>query len=257
MAKLNGHQIKAYALTVLANYPNGIRWSELKRQIVEAQPETPANTIHGNLHRLLTDSHDVQKLGKGLYALKGSATENTNALDEGLAAFPDAVAALAFRESDFYQSFADWLIEEVGDANRARALGGSIFKAKWGTPDIIGVLRAEPSDLIKFSSEIVSVELKIDTVATVTAFGQAVAYKLFSHKPYVAVPNTIAADDLSRLDALSAIYGIGVVTFTLDPKEPNYTLRVRAALSQPDMFYVNDMAKRLLASDKAAFDSLF
>lgn len=258
MPKLNGKQIKQYALHVMSGYPDGIRWSELKRLIVEAQPDTPANTIHGNLHRLLTDYQDIQKLGPGLYALNNTLTEQAKSASHEPSAPTITVGPQGtLREADFYQPFADWLIEEVGDANRARALGGSIFKAKWGTPDILGVLRPEPSDLIKFNSEIVSVELKTDTNATITAFGQAVAYKLFSHKSYVAVPDSIAQDDLSRLEALSAIYGIGVVTFSLDATKPDFRLRVRAALSQPDMFYVNDMAKRLLAADKAAFNSLF
>ena len=119
------------------------------------------------------------------------------------------------------------------------------------------MLKPEASDLIKFQPQIVSAEIKIDTNSPVVAFGQAVAYRLFSHKSYMVMPNTTARDDISRLDALAAIYGVGLVTFSLDPNAPDFALRVRALTSEPDMFYVNEMARRLQASAPQAFNALF
>lgn len=54
----------------------------------------------------------------------------------------------------------------------------------------------------------------------VVAFGQAVAYRLFSHKSYIVVPNTTSSDDMNRLKALCGLHGVGLVTFTLDVVQP-------------------------------------
>lgn len=254
MAKLTGKQIKAEALGVLASHPEGVRWSEIKKAIIAAHPETSPNTIHGNTFNLLSTSPDIEKIARGTYILKSLEPEIEPAEVE--TTYQDLEGKL-FSETDFYESFADYLRDELEEVNRVMPVGGSIFKGKWGTPDVVGVLRPEPSDLIKFEPEIVAAEIKIDSNASVVAFGQAVAYKLFSHKSYIVMPNTISKDDLSRLDALATIYGIGLVTFTLDRDAPDFQLKVRAVPSQPDMFYVNDMAKRLVANDRKAFNALF
>ncbi len=41
-------------------------------------------------------------------------------------------------EEDFYQPFADYLVKELEECTSAIALGGNIFRDKWGTPDVIG-----------------------------------------------------------------------------------------------------------------------
>ena len=74
----------------------------------------------------------------------------------------------------------------------------------------------------------------------ITAFGQCCSYKLFSHKSYLVVPNSSSEEDISRLDSLARIFGIGLVLFKPDdPNQPQFTIRVRASGEQPDMFYVN------------------
>jgi len=52
----------------------------------------------------------------------------------------------------------------------------------------VGIYKPLASNLIKFPIEIVSAEIKIDPQQPVVAFGQAVAYRLFSTKPYIAMP---------------------------------------------------------------------
>jgi hypothetical protein len=71
-----------------------------------------------------------------------------------------------------------------------------------GTPDVIGTYKPLASNLIKFPIEIVSAEIKIDPQAPVVAFGQSVAYRLFSTKTYIAMPNTLAEQDQDRLESL-------------------------------------------------------
>ncbi len=96
----------------------------------------------------------------------------------------------------------------------------------------------------KFSTEILSAEIKLDFTGLITAFGQACSYRLFSHKSYVVVPSNSPQDDIARLDALSRVFGIGLILFTsTDPKNPNFEIRVRATKQEPDMFYVNRCMK--------------
>jgi hypothetical protein len=60
---------------------------------------------------------------------------------------------------------------------KAIPVGGNLFRDKWGTPDVIGVREPRKSDIIKFPTEIVSAEVKLDPAGLITAFGQA------SHSP--------------------------------------------------------------------------
>jgi len=74
----------------------------------------------------------------------------------------------------------------------------------------------------------------------ITAFGQACSYKLFSHKSYIVVPKSSSQDDISKLDALCLIFGIGLVLFdNRNANEPQFEIRVRPLKHDPDMFYVN------------------
>jgi hypothetical protein len=103
----------------------------------------------------------------------------------------------------------------------------------------------------------VSAEVKIDPQQPIVAFGQAVAYRLFSHKTYIAMPTTLSEGDQSRLEALFMLFGLGMVVFDLNVKSPNYSIRVRAQRFTPDMFYVNDFADRLRSHDADVFEKLF
>ena len=60
----------------------------------------------------------------------------------------------------------------------------------------------------------------------------------------MVVPKQSPEEDLSRLDALSMIFGIGLVLFdNTKPKAPDFEIRVRAAKHEPDMFYANKYLK--------------
>lgn len=131
------------------------------------------------------------------------------------------------------------------------------MRSKWGTPDVVGIYKPQASNLIKFPLEIVSGEVKIDPLAPVVAFGQAVAYRLFSSKSYIAMPTTLTEEDQSRLEALCMLFGCGLALFDLDVDNPNFAIRVRAARFSPDMFYVNEFADRLRLHDPEIFEQLF
>lgn len=113
-----------------------------------------------------------------------------------------------------------------------------------GTPDVIGIRESRKSDIIKFGTEIVCAEVKLDSTNLITTFGQACAYRLFCHKSYLVVPAESPQDDLARLDTLSRIFGVGLILFdSSDPEDPGFQIRVRAITHDPDMFYVNRCMK--------------
>ena len=136
-------------------------------------------------------------------------------------------------------------------------LGGAGIKGKWGTPDVVGVYKSSARDVIKFPVEIICAEVKTEPQQPVVAFGQAVAYRLFSHRVYIAMPATLTDEDASRLEALCMLFGIGLVLFNVNKEQPNYAIRVRAQTHQPDTFYVNSFAERLFSHSKEAFEKLF
>jgi hypothetical protein len=143
-------------------------------------------------------------------------------------------------EEAFYESFAGYLADELEECTKAVPLGGNCFRDKWGTPDVIGVLSPRPSDILKFPTEIISAEIKTNANALITAFGQACSYRLFSHKVYLVIPESVSEADLARLDALSRVFGLGLILFNAENhQEPDYQIRVRATKHEPDMFYAN------------------
>jgi hypothetical protein len=64
-------------------------------------------------------------------------------------------------------------------------------------------------------------------------------------------------NDLERLESLCSLYGMGMVVFELDPETPNFQMRMQPQRFEPDMFYVNDFARRLLEMNQKEFNRLF
>jgi len=231
-------RIKNKALELLNQHPEGLRYSELHSKIKDSDATFNENTINGsiwNLDAMFPDQ--VYKPSKGLFRLlKHKPTE---------AEIPDSVpfipmTASRVKEEDFYEPFAHWLKNEIEDVTHSISLGRNKFKDKWGTPDVIGKRESKRSDIIQGPTEIVSAEIKTDTQQLVTAFGQACAYKIFCHKVYLVVPQQAQKEEISRLDSLCQIFGIGLVTFnTENPAAPDFRIMVRPARHEPDLYYTN------------------
>lgn len=221
--------------------PAGKRYSELVKAISGAFPEIPVNTVHGSLHKFRTElPQTMYQPSRGLYRAIKYREEG----EQQQAEVTKKLKHEKIREEDFYDAFGEWLINELEECTKSVSVGGNRFKDKWGTPDVVGVREARRSDIIKPPTEIVSAEIKLDPTNLITAFGQACSYRLFSHKSYIVVPVNSPEDDIARLDALSRIFGIGLVIFNpLDPQNPEFTIRSRAAREEPDMFYVNKYLK--------------
>lgn len=260
--KLNRQQIQGNARAILEAEPTGIRWGELLKRIHDAAPDTPQNSIHGALQVLFSSAQDIEKVARGTYQLSRYVQAEdaaASAHEAEVAAAPVASSGTrreTLTEQDFYASFAEWL-EDNDEATHAAPLGGSSLGGKWGTPDVIGVLKPRAQDIFKYEPQIVTAEIKAVPGQPVVAFGQAVAYRLFSHKSYIVVPNATTSDDMSRLKALCSIHGVGLVTFELDKAAPDYVVVVLPVNAAPDMFYVNAMLERLKATEPKLLNTLF
>lgn len=239
-------RIKDTALALLKEHPEGLRFSDLHKRIQAADAAFKPNTISGSIWNLEVTFPDlVYKPSKGLFRLLAYKDQEAEGAAPAVAA-PSKQPVSKIKEEDFYVPFADWLKNEIEDVTHAIPLGGNVFKDKWGTPDVIGKKESRRSDVIKGPTEIVSAEIKTDTNQLITAFGQACAYKLFSHKAYLVIPKQAADDEISRLDSLCQIFGIGLVTFDAsNPSDPDFRILVRPSRHEPDLFYTNKYMARI------------
>ena len=254
MGKLSVQDIRKLAVSIIRSRPGGIRYSALVEQICERSPETPKNTVHGSVWNLdAVMPNEVAKPSRGLFT-PVKAPDGSVVIGSTEQVAPSGTKV---KESEFYEPFAEWLKNDLGEVTTVIPLGGASLKSKWGTPDVVGVYKPLARDLIKFSIEIVSAEVKIDPQAPVVAFGQAVAYRLFSTKTYIAMPTALTEVDRDRLEALCMLFGVGLVLFDLNRDAPNFSIRVRAQRFSPDMFYVNEFAEGLKVHDSDLFDRLF
>jgi hypothetical protein len=226
-------RIISKAVDIIKSIPTGIRYSDLARKLQEELPDIPESTIYGTIWNLETRIPDkVYKPDRGLFRHVSFAETVPRKKEEQGMERP--------KEADFYQPFADWLVNELEECTKTIPLGGNRFKDKWGTPDVIGIRDPRKSDIIKPPTEIVSAEIKIDTTNLITAFGQACSYKVFSHKSYIVVPKDSPEEDIARLDALCRGFGVGLILFDSGSCQvPRFEIRVRASKHEPDMFYVN------------------
>jgi len=225
------------AIEIIKSNPNGIRYSNIVRKIHEEYSEIPINTIHGTVWNLETRvQNEVYKPARGLF--RHVLFREKEITEQEQKPSPEVEE---IKEVDFYEPFARWLVDELEECTKAIPLGGNRFKDKWGTPDVIGKREPRRSDIVKAPTEIVSAEIKADTRDLITAFGQSCSYKLFSHKSYLVVPKSSPESDISKLDALCLIFGIGLVLFdNTNPSDPKFEIRVRPIRHEPDMFYVNN-----------------
>ncbi len=245
-------KVREVLVSSLREKPQGLRYAELLERTQRAWPDMSSNTIRGAIYELGTgDDSEIFKPSPGLYKLRNVDEE---AVDEVI---KQSIDQKKIDESDFYEPFAEWLKGDLGECTEAISFGGSRLGKKWGTPDVIGVSRPSKRALIQFDPEIVTAEVKLDPSEVITAFGQAVAYRLFSNKVYLALPDEITSDDKSRMEALCMLFGIGLVLYRTDPSKPDFQIRVRAQKHTTDMFYTNDFVDRLEKADSKSCTALF
>ncbi len=231
------------ALELLDGHSDGLRYSELVKEILKIMPGETVGIIQNAVWNLdIQQSSKIYKPSRGLFRLTKYKSDDFGMPPTQVPHKPKQ--APTGKEEDFYGPFADWLVSELEDCSKAIALGGNKFKDKWGTPDVIGKNESNRSDIIQAPVEIVSAEIKADVNLLITAFGQSCSYRLFSHKVYLVIPKNSPQDDIARLDSLCMVFGIGLILFNpTDVENPEFGIRVRAIRHDPDMYYVNRYMK--------------
>lgn len=215
-----GKRIIQKARELLLTEEKGLRYSILVRRVKEGLPDVNLGTIHGNIWNLETRlPEEIYKPARGVFRhVRFKETEPTE-----VSIIPEPTL-IKIAEEQFYEPFADWIVNELEECTRAISLGGNIFRDRWGTPDIVGIRKPAESDIIKPPIEVISAELKLDTGGLITAFGQACSYKLFSHKSYIVIPSQSSEDDIARLDALGLFSESGS-SYSTPVTPPSPTLR--------------------------------
>ena len=105
-------------------------------------------------------SNEVAKPSRGLFTPVEAGNEAiVVGKTEGVGS-----TGIKIKESDFYEPFAEFLKNELGDVVEVIELGGAGLKSKWATPDVIGVYQPLAKNHIKFDIEVVSAEVKIDQI---------------------------------------------------------------------------------------------
>lgn len=228
-------------IELIETKPNGFHYSELVNIAASEFPEVNRRSIPSYIWDLDKRFPDkVYKPVVGIFrAVKFRDLPESNENDSTFSKIDNTKNKTL--EEDFYQPFADWLKNVTEECTKAIKLGGNKFKEKWGTPDVIGIREPNKWDIIQFPVEIVSAEVKLDPNNLITAFGQACAYRLFSHKTYLVVPKESQESDKARLDILCQLFGLGLVFFDSGNSDlPNFEIRVRPIKQEPDMNFVNE-----------------
>ncbi|MGB4329649.1 MAG: hypothetical protein WBJ36_12280, partial [Tenuifilum sp.] len=102
-------QIRKIALDTLANRPDGIRYSDLKREILKVNSSFNPNTINGAIWDLdATYPDQIYKPDRGVFRLLKFKENVATQPDEQPTTTPQKTSKKkAIKEEDFYQPFAD------------------------------------------------------------------------------------------------------------------------------------------------------
>ena len=223
MTTLGTKEIRELAREIVLAHPEGVRFKDIVAGIFARHPDASnRTTIEAQVANYLVPAYsaEITKPSRGLYVPTAVSP---------IAVAPTIPSPPLQSEDKFYEPFASYLQNDLEEATAAVALGGASIKTKWGTPDVVGVYRLLTHDLVKFVPEIVVAEIKVDHYQPVIAFGQAIAYRLFATRAYVVMPTTLSPEDLSRLESLCQLFGVGLVLFdTMNPSDPDFQIRVRS-----------------------------
>jgi hypothetical protein len=122
-----GERIVDKAFAALEAAPEGLRYSDLVRQVMKLDGSFKQNTVHGNVWNLDERFPDrIYKPSRGLFRLTKFKAPDTDELKDEL--IPKQLEKV--KEEDFYEPFADWLVNEMEECTKAIVLGGNRFRDK-------------------------------------------------------------------------------------------------------------------------------
>ena len=245
-------EIRRHMQEVLAHNRRGMRAKELADEIHRKMPGELHKTIWARLS-VITDKYPnqfvkISQPGAAFYYLRDdeSASDDASSKDK----------TVKNEEKRFYEPFAEYLQygkkgeDRLNECTKAIPLGGKVFGEQWTTPDVIGLFEPKRTSVVHFPTEVVSAEIKTDDTQIMHAFGQACAYRLFSHKTYLVVPESV---NTARIVELCRVLGLGLVYLDLkaekqDPVEQMFDVKLLAQKHAPNMFYLNHYMSKIANS---------
>ena len=230
---------KALEILSLPEARNGLRFASLVKR-VSSETGTNLNTCNGNLYNLPNELPDkVSRPSRGLFILK----ENEKFLKDTSEEAPEQQSDIKLNEEGIYEPARNHLLGN-GECTHAVIVGGNSFGKKWGTPDIVGVIRADSDAVYKPILEIIAVEVKNEGYDPVEALGQAMAYKLFAHRTWLVLPHD-NQNEIERIQGIAITANIGLISFTGKDKDLEFTTLNRPTSGCPDIIEVNKMLEKL------------
>jgi len=229
---------KALEILSMPESKSGLRFATLVKR-VSSETGVNLNTCNGNLYNLPNELSDkVSRPSRGLFILK----ENEKFLKDAVEELPEQKLDLKLNEEYIYEPAKNYLLGN-GECTHAVTVGGNSFRDKWGTPDIVGVIRADSDAVYKPILEIIAVEVKNEGYKPVEALGQAMAYKLFAHRTWLVLPDDEV--EIERIQGIAITANIGLVSFTRKGNDFEFTILNRPTSGRPDLIEVNKMLENL------------
>ena len=152
------------------------------------------------------------------------------------------------RAAQVNRLFAEWLEQELQDANQAITPASNLFHGLCGTPTVLGLAERQPGGREAPMPGIVSAQIEAQTGGYIDAFGQACAALLFARRSYLVVPKGKRLEVHMHLHALCRMFGLGLVLFdNFSAVTPGFRLAVRAVDHDPDPVYASRCVKQLEA----------
>ncbi len=230
---------KALEILVLPESKGGIRISSLIKKVATDTGEN-INTCTGSLWNLPEQFPEkVSRPFRGVLILK----ENERFLKDVVEVSTEAKPEAKLTEAGIYEPAMNYLLSEQ-ECTHAIVIGGNAFGRKWGTPDILGVIRASSDATYRPIIELVAVEIKDEGYLPIEALGQAMAYKLFAHRTWLILPDE-DNEDISRIQGIAITANIGLVSFARKEDGFEFITRNRPISGRPDLMEVNSMLEKL------------
>jgi len=243
-------QIIKKALEILARPESrsGLRFSTLLQKVASETGDN-INTCNGSLYNLPNEMPDkVIRPHRGLFLLK----ENEKFLKDVAEDVVEQKIDSKFKEEDIYEPAKNYLLGNE-ECTHAVVVGGNIFGKKWGTPDILGVIRANSDAIYKPILELIAIEIKKEGYDPVEALGQAMAYKLFAHRTWLILPDDDHAD-IERIQGIAITANIGLISFLRKSEGLEFSTLNRPISGRPDLTEVNEMLEKFKKDKKNYYE---
>lgn len=248
MSKKESIRKKALEILSRPENKNGIRFMTLLKKVVSETGENE-NTCNGSLWNMPKELPDrVSKPYRGLLILKENEKFLKDVVEQNFEPKPSS----KIHEDDIYQPAKDYLLSRE-ECTHAVIIGGNMFGKKWGTPDILGTIRADSDAVYKPPLEIIAVEIKDEDYYPVEALGQAMAYKLFAHRTWLILPDD---SNLDRIEGIAISANIGLISFSKEKDGFEFVTLNRPATGHPDFTEVNKKLEELKEKDKKKYNEL-